>query len=399
MEREIHLDKDVSINYSRNKLPSMDKVKTYLDSLGFIPYWYQGYAFRGKQLIMRLRQTMLWFSELECPYANNNLPANALRFTCLPPLKFPNELNELKTQMEQKFGQKFNSLLVEKFDSKDSRNAQPFVTSMFCKEKESWVESNTKICIIPVGEFSPEKCNWMTKVVIESESKKKPGKISKKLKFVPKKKMKFKNRILALNIEHSTEWKIQMPTVKSNDASPFYLLTFRCIDGNKALSHLRHYHSLQPLMTPEQLHECIVRKTLLTKEDKEYYIKLAKDYIYTQKTQKKKGKDKKRRAKSGVNNDNGLLNNDNGLLNNDNGLLNNDNGLLNNDNGDVNDGVIISEDNSINVKAEENMIPCFQVSKKRKIIEENELIPTKTDATKCNSEQDEDMIVFEFLNN
>lgn len=397
MEREIQLDEDVSINYSRNRLKSMDQVKKCLDELVFSPYWYQGYAFRGKQLVMRLRQTMVWFSDLQCPYANNNLPLNAVRFTCLPPLKFPPELKQLMTQVEQKFGQKFNSLLVEKFDANDSQNSQPFVTSMFCKDKESWIESNTKICIVPVGSSTPEKCNWMTKVLVECPNKKDSSKVTKKWKFEPKKKMKFRNRILALNIEHSKEWKIQMPTQRESNAGPFYLLTFRCIDETKALSHLRNYFSLQPLMSEEQLRDCIVRKTLLTKEEKDYYSQLGRNYLYTQKThahgQKKKTKRKVAKIDKSLTNEltiNAVNVQIPGSADNNAGQRDNIIGADNNSH----DNIIGVDNNSVK---NDNIIPLFQVLKKRKIVGEMENNNNKMNEDQM-KEKDEDMIVFEFLN-
>ena len=371
MEREIQLDLNFQLKYGRNKLNSMENLKTYLDSLLYSSYWYQGYAFRGKQLIMRLRQTMAWFSDIDCPYSNNNLPGNAVRFTCLHPSSFPKELKDLKDELEIRYGQKFNSLLIEKFDCKDSQNTQPFVTSSFCKGKESWVESNTKICVIPVGSAAPEKCLWMTKVLTESENKKDPTKKTKKNKFVAKKKLKFKNRIYAFEIENEKEWKIQMPFKKSNSSTPFYLLSFRCLDETKTLSHLRNYYTLQPLMTEEQLHECIVRKTLLTKEFKDSYADLARNYIYTQKTHTKK-RVKSKKVKN---------------------------------NEDTNETIKeATSENMDSLKDSEgtkeekvtcHIIPSFQVSKKRKI---DDFKKEPAPMLKLNELRDEDMVVFEFLN-
>lgn len=287
MEREIQLDENFSIMYERNEnVSSIKNVTDSLNKLEFERYWYQGYAFRGKQLIMRLRQEMAWFCDLDCPYASNHLPGNAVKFTCIQPQKWTPELLELKREIEHKYDQKFNSLLIEKFNCNDKCNSQPFASSVFCKQKESWVESNTKLCVITIGNTAPEKCSWMSKSLTEVTDKKDTTKVSKKLKYMPKSKMKFRNRVYAFSVKHTKEWKIQIPFKRSDAADCFYILSFRCLDPTKTLLHLQNYYPLQPLLTDEQLRECIVRKILLTKEEKDYYSGMAKVYKYTR---RKKG--------------------------------------------------------------------------------------------------------------
>ena len=124
MERTIQLSNEFQLKISPIEVSKDDKValRDMCISLDYLPYWYQGYAFRGKQHIMKLRQTITWFSDKNYPYSNAVLPCNAVRLSCIPSQRWPPLLTELRNKISLKYNQTFNSLCIECFDPRGNYN-------------------------------------------------------------------------------------------------------------------------------------------------------------------------------------------------------------------------------------------------------------------------------------
>ena len=203
MEREVHLSNDFRVNVDVNDLKKIEKkkLKHCLKNIIYNPYWYQGFACRGKPMIMKLRQTFAWFSDKGCPYSSTVVPANALRLTSIESNEWPSELNELRNKLQTKYGQIFNSLSVECFDPRETKNnSMPFKSCAFAKKKETWVTTNTNICVIPIGHSVPKTCKWETKELMKDEKKDKRFN-----KYVVAQENDFKDKILTFGCQNEKE--------------------------------------------------------------------------------------------------------------------------------------------------------------------------------------------------
>ena len=121
MEREIELAKDFRVQITKNKNIGISdedllKVSEYVNIVEFQPHWYQGYAFRGKEMVMKIRQAVAWFNDKSFPYSSTVLPGNAVRISPITPHKWPPVLNGIRMKMQKKYKQVFNTLLIERFD-------------------------------------------------------------------------------------------------------------------------------------------------------------------------------------------------------------------------------------------------------------------------------------------
>jgi hypothetical protein len=96
-------------------------------------------------MIMRLRQTVVWFSDLSIPYATTNLPGNAVRLNEIESGKLTDQLKAVRDKIQIDQGQTFNSLLIEKYDHKENKNnSGPFSSCVFTKHKESWLSTHSR---------------------------------------------------------------------------------------------------------------------------------------------------------------------------------------------------------------------------------------------------------------
>ena len=285
-DKQIDLTNEFTLNISKNKNIGItnnddNNLKEYFNSIDFQEYWYQGYACKGKEMVMKIRQTVAWFNDDEFPYSTTVLPGNAVRISTIKPRTFPDVLDNLRKQMQTKFKQKFNTLLVEKFDPRIY--GTPFLSCAFSKEKESWVENNTKIAVTVVGDSAPDKVGWLTKVPVEVTSTDKDTgteKTSIKQKFTKQIETNFKNRTIAFQVENVKEWKFQMPYKRSSSSSPFYVLSFKCLDRNKVLGYLRNNFTVGFVAPTNVLKDCVVHKYPMNCEEKKKYVKLAKNFLY-----------------------------------------------------------------------------------------------------------------------
>lgn len=96
-------------------------------------------------MIMRLRQTMLWFSDSSIPFATTTLPGNAVRLNEIESTKLTEQLKRIRDKIQVDQEQKFNSLLIERFDHRENKNnAGPFSSCVFTKQKESWISTHSR---------------------------------------------------------------------------------------------------------------------------------------------------------------------------------------------------------------------------------------------------------------
>ena len=176
MGREIKLRNDITLDISKSDTDTKD-INAYLDTIDFQPYWYQGYACRGKDMIMKLGHSVAWFNDEGFPYSTTLLPGNALRISQINPRQWPTVLDNLRKTMQKKFNQKFNTLLIERVDTSETK--RDFYSSAFSQTKESWIENNTKVVMTPIGDFTPSKIEWMTKSPTEVKVKDRKTKTEK----------------------------------------------------------------------------------------------------------------------------------------------------------------------------------------------------------------------------
>ena len=72
-----------------------------------------------------------------------------------------------------------------------------------------------------------------------------------------------------------------MPISKTDkNATPYFVLTFRCLDETKILEYLRNYNSLQQIIPDHLYQKCVIHKKLLTSDQKKEYMKLSRNYTY-----------------------------------------------------------------------------------------------------------------------
>jgi hypothetical protein len=280
MGRETKLRNDITLEISKSN-NNTKTVNNYLDTLDFQPYWYQGYACRGKEMIMKLGHSVAWFNDESYPYSTTLLPGNALRISQINPRKWPEVLDNLRNEMQKKYKQKFNTLLIERVDPNGTK--RDFYSSAFSQSKESWIETNTKVVLTPIGDFAPSKVEWMTKVPTEikvTDKKTRTEKTVVKHKLTVENEVRFKNRTTSFLVDNVREWKYRIPYKRHEATGPFYILTFRCIDSNKALTYLRNHFSLGSVLSKDVIDNCIVYKNILPLDQKRMYMKLAKNHLY-----------------------------------------------------------------------------------------------------------------------
>jgi len=101
-----------------------------------------------------------------------------------------------------------------------------------------------------------------------------------KHKLTVEKETRFKNRTLSFLVDNVREWKYRIPYKRNETTGPFYILTFKCLDSNKALTYLRNHFSLGSVLSKDVVDNCIVYKNILPIEQKKMYTKLAKNHLY-----------------------------------------------------------------------------------------------------------------------